>query len=124
MNTGVRTATPGAAFRLNRKRIYILPTRQGLAFATAIVVMLAGAMNYNNSLAYVLTFLLVSLALVSLLHTYRNLAGLRISARPAPPVFAGASARFPDPRGQHRRPPPRRRGTEREPRGPARRWCR
>ena len=83
------------AFRLDRKRIYIMPTRQGLAFAAALAVMLAGAMNYNNSLAYVLTFLLVSLALVSLLHTYRNLAGLAVSARPAPPVFAGGTARFP-----------------------------
>lgn len=80
---------------LNRKRIYILPTRQGLAFAAALLVMLAGSMNYNNALGFALTFLLVSLALVSLLHTYRNLAGLRISARPAPAVFAGSVARFP-----------------------------
>ncbi len=98
--TSVDTATRKRAalepaFRLNRKRVYIMPTRQGLAFAVALTVMLAGAMNYNNSLAYVLTFLLASLALVSLLHTYRNLAGLAVSARPAPPVFAGATARFP-----------------------------
>jgi len=86
---------PGATFVLTRKRVYILPTRQGAAFATALAVMLAGAMNYNNALGYVLTFLLASLALVSLLHTYRNLAGLAVSARPAPPVFAGGSARFP-----------------------------
>lgn len=86
---------PAGAFLLTRKRIYILPTRQGLAFATALAVMLAGSMNYNNSLGYVLTFMLTGLALVSLLHTYRNLAGLRVSARPAPPVFAGGAARFP-----------------------------
>jgi uncharacterized protein (DUF58 family) len=81
--------------RLNRKRIYILPTRQGLAFAIALLVMLAGSMNYNNSLGFALTFLLVALALVSLLHTYRNLAGLRISAHAASAVFAGNVARFP-----------------------------
>jgi len=83
----------GAA--LDRRRIYILPTRQGLAYAAVLLVMLSGAINYNNALAYLLTFLLTSLALVSLLHTYRNLAGLKISARPAAPVFAGGSAHFP-----------------------------
>ena len=83
------------AVTLTRKRVYILPTRQGLAFASALLVMLAGAMNYNNSLAYALTFLLTSLALVSMLHTYRNLAGLAVSALPAQPVFAGSVARFP-----------------------------
>jgi uncharacterized protein (DUF58 family) len=81
--------------QLNRKRIYILPTRQGLVFALALLVMLAGSMNYNNALGFALTFLLVSLALVSMLHTYRNLHGLRISAHAAPAVFAGHAARFP-----------------------------
>jgi uncharacterized protein (DUF58 family) len=80
---------------LNRKRIYILPTRQGLVFGIVLMVMLAGSMNYNNALGFALTFLLISLALVSLLHTYRNLAGLRVSARPAPAAFAGSVARFP-----------------------------
>jgi uncharacterized protein (DUF58 family) len=79
---------------LTRKRIYILSTRHGLAFAIALTVMLAGSMNYKSALGFALTFLLVSLALVSLLHTYRNLAGLRASAHPAPPVFAGDMARF------------------------------
>lgn len=94
MSASASRAAAGA-FRLDRKRIYILPTRQGIAFAMALAVMLAGSMNYNNSLGYVLTFLLASLALVSLLHTYRNLAGLQVSARPAPAVFAGGTARFP-----------------------------
>jgi uncharacterized protein (DUF58 family) len=92
-----RLAPPrsGADQALDRRRIYVLPTRQGLAFGGVLVVLLAGGMNYNNALAYLLTFLLASLALVSLLHTYRNLAGLRVSARPAAAVFAGGTAHFP-----------------------------
>jgi len=89
----VPASVTGAA--LDRRRIYILPTRQGLAFAAVLVVLLGGSVNYNNALGYLLTFLLASLALVSLLHTYRNLAGLRVSARPAEAVFAGGSAHFP-----------------------------
>ncbi len=84
--------TPG--LRLGRKKIYILPTRHGLAFAGVLAVMLAGAINYNNSLAYGLTFLLISLALISMIHTYRNLAGLTISGRAPGEVFAGSPAGF------------------------------
>lgn len=75
-------------------RIFILPTRYGYAFAAALVVMLLGAANYNNSLAYVLAFLLGSVALVSMLHTHRNLAGLRLAFAAQRPVFCGANARF------------------------------
>lgn len=75
-------------------RIFILPTRYGFAFAGALLVMLLGAANYNNSLAYVLVFLLGSLALVSMLHTHRNLSGLRFAFAAQRPVFCGANARF------------------------------
>ncbi len=84
----------GPAVKLGRKKIYILPTRHGMAFAGVLAIMLAGAVNYNNSLAYAMTFLLTSLALVSMIHTYRNLAGLIISGRPASDVFAGNAACF------------------------------
>lgn len=80
--------------RLGRRRVYILPTREGLLFAVMLVVMLLGSVNYNNSLGYMLTFLLGSLALVSILHTWRSLAGLTVRAGRVQPVFAGGLARF------------------------------
>ena len=79
---------------LDRRRIFILPTGQGLAYAGVLVVMLLGAINYNNSLGHLLTFVLGSLALVSMLHTYRNLAGLSIRGGRTEPVFAGEKASF------------------------------
>jgi uncharacterized protein (DUF58 family) len=79
---------------LDRRRIYILPTRQGYAFATVLAVMLLGAINYDNGLGYALAFLLASLALVSTLHTHRNLVGLRLIGSAAGPVFAGGHAMF------------------------------
>ena len=80
--------------KLTRQRVYILPTRQGLIFAVLLMTMLLGAVNYNNSMAYLLTFLLGSLVLVGILHTYRNLAGLIISGESARPVYAGDTAYF------------------------------
>ena len=47
----------GGPVVLDRKRIYILPTRRGLLFAVFLLVMLLGSINYALSLGFVLTFL-------------------------------------------------------------------
>jgi len=80
---------------LTQQRIFILPTRYGFGFAVVLMVMLMGSVNYALSLGFVLTFLLGSMAIVSILHAYRNLAELRVSLARAEPVFAGETARFP-----------------------------
>ncbi len=108
MNAAHTQAAPAddAPTVLTRRRVYIMPTRHGMTFVLVLFVMLVGSVNYNNGLGYLLTFLLTGLALVSILHTYRNLAALRVHLRPAAPVFAGESAHFSlylDNRGQHER---------------------
>lgn len=82
------------AVTLDRSRIFILPTAQGLLFAALTFLMLLGAANYNNSLAFLLTFLLMGLGLIALLHTYRNLAGLTLRPGRCAPVFCGEPARY------------------------------
>lgn len=89
-----RRIPPSPSLQLNQRRIFIIPTRQGLAFGVALLLMLLTAINYQNSLAYGLTFLLLSLFIVAILHTYRNLGGLRLTALGAPPVFVGEQATF------------------------------
>ena len=79
---------------LTRRRIYILPTYYGVLFAMLLMLLLVGATNYNNSLGFILTFLLTSIGLVSIIHTYRNLLQLKISSGKASPVFCGAVATF------------------------------
>src|SRR5690348_14334419 len=79
---------------LVRRRIYILPTRFGGLFAVMLLLMLNGSVNYALSLGYLLTFLLSALAVSTILHTFRNLAGLRVSALRTAPVFAGDVAQF------------------------------
>jgi uncharacterized protein (DUF58 family) len=79
---------------LGQRRLYILPTRHGLLFALLLLTMLLGSINYANSMGFVLTFLLASLAVVSILHTYRNLAHLIVSAGKSTPAFAGSDAVF------------------------------
>ncbi|MET0327909.1 MAG: DUF58 domain-containing protein [Luteimonas sp.] len=75
--------------RLDRKRIYILPTGFG-AFVTALLLTMAiGALNYNNNPALLLCLLLVGAALASLLWTQLQLSGLDIRAVHGAPVAAG-----------------------------------
>lgn len=87
---------PGRApgHRLRFRRIFILPTRQGMGFALAVSIMLLGSINYGNALGYALSFLLASAALVSMLHAVRNLSGLGLHGDESLPTFAGNAARF------------------------------
>lgn len=89
-----RRLPAAARVQLTQRRIFIIPTRVGLAFAVALVLMLLAAINYQNSLAYGLTFLLVSVFVVAILHTYRNLAGLILKAGGGEAVFVGQQACF------------------------------
>jgi uncharacterized protein (DUF58 family) len=79
---------------LVQRRIFIVPTRAGFLYAAALCTMFVGAINYNLSLGHALVFLLAGLGLVAMLHTFRNLVRLEISAGQAPPVFAGETALF------------------------------
>lgn len=88
-----RTVETGTVV-LNQRRIYILPTRQGLGFALVLVLMLLGDINYNLSLGYILTFLLATTGGMSMLYAFRNMAQLEIHAGHIAPVFAGEQAQF------------------------------
>ena len=80
--------------RLTQKRIYILPTRAGILLAGLIFTMLIGSLNYGTSLGFVMTFLLVGIGLVCVMHTFRNLHQLNVAAYAGDPVFAGERAHF------------------------------
>jgi uncharacterized protein (DUF58 family) len=74
---------------LNARQIYIIPTRWCIFYALMLLALLIGAINYTLSLAYIVTFLLASLANVVMLHTWRNLAYLQVTVLSAKPVFSG-----------------------------------
>lgn len=79
---------------LTQRRIFILPTRRGMGFGVLLLLMLAGDINYGLSLGYVLTFLLATMAVMSMLYTFRNMADLRVQAGHCEAVFAGEMAQF------------------------------
>ena len=87
-------APEAGVIELVQRRVYILPTRQGAIFAAVLLMMLLGAINYNLSLGFVLTFLLTAMAFNGMLFTFRNLARLHVSGGRTHAVFAGGSAQF------------------------------
>ncbi len=89
----LRGPEPGVIVLLQR-RVFILPTRQGVMFAAMLLLMLTGSINYNLSLGFILTFLLASMGVTTIIHTFRNLANLRIAGGRARAVFAGDTAHF------------------------------
>jgi len=79
---------------LTQRRIFIVPSGSGFVFALVLAVMLLGAINYELGLGHALVFLLASIGVVAILHTFRNLLALAISPGRAEPVFVGEQARF------------------------------
>lgn len=86
---------PAAEITLGHRSIFILPTRTGLLFILLLLLLLVTAINYQNSLIYALAFWLFSVGLASMLFTFRNIAGLTLSAGHMNPVFAGETAELP-----------------------------
>lgn len=76
------------------KTIYIIPTKQGMAFIIMVVLILMVGINYQNNLSYGLCFLLGSIMFLSIIHTWRNLVNLRVMNMGADPVFAEDMACF------------------------------
>lgn len=74
---------------LGRRTIYIIPTGFGLFFALIVLICVAGGLNYNNNLALLFAFLFAALGSQSMLLTFRNLHGLRLSEVQAQSTFAG-----------------------------------
>lgn len=76
-------------FSFHRRRIYILPTGLGMAFAIMLIVMLIAGINYGSSAAMFLTFLLGGFTLVCMHQCHRNLLRIFFVSASAAPMFAG-----------------------------------
>ncbi len=83
-----------SSVRLDHRSIFIFPSRAGGIFLAMLVVLLLAAINYQNSMLYAFTFLLGAVFAVSILHSYRNLAGLSVELTSAEGCFPGEDAQF------------------------------
>jgi len=79
---------------LNQRRVFVLPTRPGLALSVMLVALLLGSINYSLSLGFGLTFLVAAVAWIAMFYTFRNLAHLTLRPARVEAVFAGQLAEF------------------------------
>ncbi|HAJ42764.1 MAG TPA: DUF58 domain-containing protein, partial [Alcanivorax sp.] len=75
--------------QLDQRRIFIFPTGYGFLYLLVSVLLFFGGINYENNLILGLCFLMVSLFLVAILHTFRNLSGLSLRAGASRSGFVG-----------------------------------
>ncbi len=80
---------------LTSRQLYILPTRHGVVFMAVVLLVLVGAINYENSLGYMLAFLLSSIGFLAMIYTHQNINRLQLSLLTPAPVFAGQNILFP-----------------------------
>jgi uncharacterized protein (DUF58 family) len=84
-----RQGTDVPPVELASRRVYILPTPVGIGFSIMLLVMLTAGINYGNSVALFLTFLLTGFGLVAMHQCHRNLVRISFTSAAALPTFAG-----------------------------------
>ena len=89
-----RRLPPARTIVLEQKRLFIFPSRPGFLFIGTLLIMLLTAINYQNNLAYGLTFWLAMLFVVAIHFTHGNLMQLTLTAVGAESVYPGQRAEF------------------------------
>lgn len=79
---------------LAQSNLFVFPSPAGFLFLLLLLGLLLGGINYENNMLFLTAFLLGSLFVIAILHTFGNMAGLTLRAGHAQPVFAGHDARF------------------------------
>lgn len=90
----MRRIPPARELTLSQKNVFIMPSGGGFAFLLLLFALLIAGINYENNLVLALSFLLGGMFVVTILHSYANLAGLQLGAGAPRAVFAGERAAF------------------------------
>ena len=78
---------------MKREAIRLRPTGLWVVFGPILMCMLFAAINYSNNLVYAVLYLVASLSFVSVFHTWRNLASVRVEHLRIHSVFAEEDVR-------------------------------
>lgn len=81
-------------FIIERRDLYILPTRIGWYYSLILIALFAIAVKFDNQAAFMMLFILTAVGLIAMVYTHNNVIGLGLSAQPATTVFVGEPANF------------------------------
>lgn len=82
------------SFTLNRKNIFIFPSKFGVHFLIICFVLFLLGTNYQNNLILFVVFFLCSFMVTCLLLSYKNMTDLTLTANQITPQFAGQDSVF------------------------------
>jgi len=85
---------PSHEIALGHRQLFIFSSRAGWMYLTIMILMLIGATNYQNSLGFVWSFLMLAIGLLTILKSFNNLKGLALTGLSCQAVFAGEKAKF------------------------------
>ncbi len=80
---------------INHRNIFIIPTRFGAGLMMFMLLLFLLGTNYQNNVIILISYLLVSLFIVILLHSFFNLSGLKFQATHAVQGFVDEQLYFP-----------------------------
>lgn len=84
-----RNLPPQELVKLDRSKVFIFPSKTGLAFLGLLLVLWLLGTNYENNLIFAFTFLLTGIFLVLMLQSFSNLNGLEVQFSRAEAAYAG-----------------------------------
>ncbi|NHO65607.1 DUF58 domain-containing protein [Aestuariicella hydrocarbonica] len=74
---------------LNNKRLFIMPSKAGLGFLVVVILLWLTGTNFDNNVVLGLAFFLTALFVISIHHTFFNMAGLKLEGLRTAPCFLG-----------------------------------
>lgn len=79
---------------LSQKQIFVFLNKEGWLFSLLLLITFLAGVNYANNLILGVFFLLSSIMLISIYHSYAQLSGLKIKVLHGSDSEAGAQARY------------------------------
>lgn len=80
---------------LSNRNVFIFPTKFGFSYLFFVVLLFLLATNYQNNLIMMLSYLLASLFISAMLHSFYNLSGLKLIAQQEAHGFAQSTLYLP-----------------------------
>src|SRR6476620_10918667 len=82
-----------AKFSKNNK-VYIVPTKFGMALFASVLFMLMAGAAYGNNLVNLLGFFLAAIGFVTMIQTHNNIRGVKVTSVQMEPGYAGSTVRL------------------------------
>jgi len=90
-----RRIPPASQHKLSNRNIFIMPTRFGFIYLVFVVVLFLLATNYQNNIIMLLSYLMASVFITTMMHSFFNLSAIELSADKKAAGYAKTNISFP-----------------------------